>query len=56
MNPANDVWPREREQIVVALQIPRMIGKPFASKIVLLQLMPLHHRTHRAIQKQDALR
>ena len=56
MNPADDVRPRQRKQIVVPLQVTGMIGKPLPAKIVLLQLMPLHHRAHRAIQKQDALR
>jgi hypothetical protein len=46
---------RKREQIVVAGKWLGCIVKPLATKIRLDQLIALNHRTHRAVQKKDAL-
>src|SRR5688572_12126688 len=55
MDAADDVRPRQHEHVAVALEIVRMRRKPLAAKVFLLQLVPLDHRPHRAVQNQDAL-
>jgi hypothetical protein len=55
MDAADDVRTCQHEHVAVALQVVRMRRKPFAAKVFLLQLVPLDHRPHRAVQNQDAL-
>jgi hypothetical protein len=52
---ADDVRPRQHQHVAVALQVMRMRRKPRAAEVLLLQLVPLDHRPHRAVQDQDAL-
>jgi hypothetical protein len=49
---------RDREQVVVALQIARMIVQPArtrAAEIGFAEPLALHHRPHRAVEHEDAL-
>ena len=46
---------RERQQVVVALQLTAVPGKAFAAKISLLQAVGLDHGAHGPVQQQDAL-
>ena len=55
MDAANDLWPREQQQVVVALQVVSVIGKARAAIVGLLQVVSLDHRAHCTIQNQDAL-
>ena len=55
MDIAHHVWLREIEQLVVALQRHRVIGKALAAKRRLVQLALLDHGAHRTIEQHDAL-
>ena len=49
MNRRNHVGAREREQLVVALDINVVLGKPRAAIVGLGQFVLLNHRAHRAV-------
>jgi hypothetical protein len=51
---ADDVGPRQDQQVVVALQILRMILEPLAAEVRFRQLVALDHRPHRAVEDEDA--
>ena len=51
-----DVGARQDQQIVVALEILRVILEPLAAEVRLGQLVALDHRPHRAVEDEDALR
>ncbi len=53
---ADDVGPRQHQQVVVALQVARVILEALAAEVGLGQLVPLDHRAHRAVEDEDALR
>ncbi len=55
MNISYDGRPGNRQQIVIALEIMRPVGKPLAAIVIFAQLESLDHRAHRAIEQQDAL-
>ena len=55
MDLTDDLRPREREQVVVALLVVREIGEARPAVFRLGQLVALDHRTHRAVQDDDAL-
>ena len=47
----------QHEQVVVALQIVRMVAEPArrrAAKVGLAELLSLDHRAHRAVEDEDA--
>jgi hypothetical protein len=50
-----DFGPRDRKQIIIALDVPFPIAKARAAIIVLAKPAGLDHRTHRAVQQHDAL-
>ena len=50
----DDVGPAEGEQIVVALQVRRVIGEAFAPVPGLVQPMGLDHRSHGAVEHENA--
>ena len=50
---ADDVGPRQHEEVVVALEVARMGGEPLAAEIGLRQAVPLHHRPHRPVEDED---
>ena len=51
---ADDVGPRQDQDIVVAAQIARMIREPLAAEVGFGQLVALDHRAHRAVEDEDA--
>ena len=53
MDLRDHVGPRQDEDVVVALEILRMILEPLAAEIRLGQLVPLDHGAHRAIEHED---
>ena len=53
MDPTDHVRPRENEQIVVALQAPRMIAKAVAPEVRLREARALDHRAHRTVEEDD---
>jgi hypothetical protein len=55
MNAADHVRLRQHEDVVVPAQVTWMIGKSPAAKIRFAQPLTLDHRTHRAVQEQEAL-
>ena len=54
MDVEDDVGPRQHEQVVVALQIARMVREALAAEIGLSELVALDHRPHRAVENQKA--
>ena len=52
---ANDVGPRQHQEVVVALEVVRMAGEAGAAIVGLAEPVALDHRAHRAVQDQDAL-
>ena len=52
---ADDVGPRELEQLVVALQVLRMVLEALAAVGRLVEPVALDHRAHRAVEDHDAL-
>ena len=52
---ADDVGPRQHEQVVVALQVARVGGEPLAAEVGLGEAVALHHRAHRAVEDEDAV-
>ena len=54
MDGADDVGPREDEDVAVALQVARMIGEALAAEVRFGQLVALDHRPHRAVEDEDA--
>ena len=55
MNPLDDVRAGEQQQIVIALQIVRVIGETLAPEIGFSQAVLLNHGAHGAIEHEDAL-
>jgi hypothetical protein len=55
VNLADDLRLRERQQIVVALEIMPEIAKTIAAVVSLVEPVTLNHRAHGAIENQDAL-
>ena len=51
---ADHVGPRQDQQVVVALQILRVILEALAAEVRLRQLVALDHRAHRAVEDEDA--
>ena len=52
---ADHVGPRQDQDVVVALQILRMILEALAAEVGLGQLVALDHRPHRAVEDEDPL-
>ena len=55
VNLANDVRLRDRQQIVVALDVAGPVRKARAAIVRLAELVALDHRAHGAVEHQDAL-
>ncbi len=55
MDLADDIRPGQRQQVVVARQVARMILETLAPEIHLFQFLCLDHGAHRAIKYQNAL-
>ena len=53
---AHDVRPRQHQQVVVALEILRVVLEALTPEFGLAQTVALDHRAHRAVEDQDALR
>ena len=51
---ADQLRTRDREQVVVALQVGLGLAKAVAAKVVFGQVMTLNHRPHRAVHDEDA--
>ena len=50
----NDIRLRQDQQVIVALYIPRPIFEALPAVRLLVQLVALDHRAHRAVEKNDA--
>ncbi len=55
MDSTYQLWARDREQIVVALEITLPARKAFPAVIVFAEPVRLDHGPHRAVEQQDAL-
>ena len=55
MNAADDIWPGQHQQVVIAFQVVRMFGKALATVIGFLQIVALDHGPHRPIEDEEAL-
>ena len=55
MDALDHVRAREHEQVVVALQVARVVGEALAAEVGLGEPVPLDHRAHRAVEHEDAL-
>ena len=53
---ADHVGPRQDQQVVVALEILRVILEALAAEVRFRQLVALDHRAHRAVEDEDARR
>jgi hypothetical protein len=51
----DDVRLRQRQQIVRAFQVARVLRELRAAKPILVQPVALDHRAHRAVDDQDSL-
>ena len=47
--------PRQRQDVVVALEVAPVSAKALAAEAALVQLVLLDHRAHRAVEQHDAL-
>ena len=56
MDLADHVGARQDQQVVVALEILRVVLEPLAAEVRFRQLVALDHRPHRAVEDEDALR
>src|SRR5689334_3548178 len=54
VNLADHLWPGQHQQVVIPFEIVRVIAEPLAAEIGLRQPIALNHRSHRAIEQQDA--
>ncbi len=52
---ADDVRPREDEDVAVPAQVLRMAPEAIAAEVGLGQFVALDHRAHRAVEEEDAL-
>src|SRR5258706_9988595 len=55
MDAADDVRPRQHQEVVVALQLLGMTRETLATKVALVELEGLDHRAHRAVEHEHAL-
>ncbi len=55
MDVADDVRPREAEDIVAALEVDKRGDKLLSPPLALAYPVALHHRAHGAVQDHDAL-
>ncbi len=51
---ANNLRLAEDQQVVIAFQVARPIGKAFAAEILLTQTIALDHGAHAPVQNQNA--
>ena len=54
MDALDDVGPRQDEQVVVALQVVRMVAEALTAVVRLGERVALDHGAHRAVQHEDA--
>ena len=54
MDLLDHIGPRKGEQVVVALQVVAVVAKALAAKILLAEVIGLHHRPHRSVIDEDA--
>ena len=55
MDRAHDLRLRQHQQVVVALDVMRMVAQAFPAIAGLVEPVALDHRAHRPVQEQDAL-
>ena len=55
MNVANHKRCGEREHIIASLQVVVVVGKTSSTEILLAQLVSLNHRSHGAIEQENAV-
>ena len=56
VNLLDDIRLCEAEEIVVSLELLRVVFEPLPAKLRLIQLVLLDHRSHRAIENMNSLR
>ena len=55
MDALNNIWASQEQQVIVALEVVRMIGKAFAAEVGFTQAVLLDHGTHGTIEYKDTL-
>ena len=55
MDPADDLGLGQREQVVVTLQVLRVVGEALAAEVGLVEVLLLEHRAHRPVEDDDPL-
>ena len=55
MDVGDDLRAGERENVVVAPQVAAVLAQPLAPEAALIELVPLDHRAHGAVEQHDAL-
>ena len=55
MDLADDVRLGQREEVVGAAQVARMVGEARTAEVGLAELVALEHRAHGAVEDEDAL-
>ncbi|MPM98288.1 hypothetical protein SDC9_145473 [bioreactor metagenome] len=53
MNRGDHLWLTQHQQVVVAFQVARPVGKAFTTEILFTQTIALDHRAHAAVQHQN---
>ena len=51
---ADDVGPRQHQEVVVPLEVARVVREARPAEVRLLQAAALHHGAHRAVEHEDA--
>ena len=55
MDAADEIGPRQRQEIVIPEQGARVVPEPLAAEVCLDQAEALQLRAHRSIENQDAI-
>ena len=53
MDLLDDMWPCERQQVIVALEIRFPVLEALATIVILVELVRLDHRAHCTIEQQN---
>ena len=55
VNVLDYTWARNRQQVVIALQVLLPVPETIAPEVVLIETKTLNHRAHGAVQEQNPL-
>ncbi|MND04711.1 hypothetical protein D3C83_251070 [compost metagenome] len=54
MDAADEIRPRQRQQVVVAPQVARPVAEALAAELRLVQMLALDHGAHGTVEDEDA--